>query len=96
MKSAQNDSTRPTAGHFYTPGVLATLEETAAALQVDSLDLRSHCDRYAQGCGTIAAVRLPGGVMGFRVHETWRFRFPIAGSGPEPNGSHEPPTGEDR
>jgi hypothetical protein len=96
MRSAQNDSTRPTAGHFYTPGVLATVEETAAVLQVDSLELRSHCDRYAQVCGTIAAVRLPGGVMGFRVHGTWRFRFPIAGSGPEPNGSHEPPTGEDR
>jgi hypothetical protein len=96
MRSTQNDSTRPTAGHFYTPGVLATVEETAAVLQVDSPELRSHCDRYAQVCGTIAAVRLPGGVMGFRVRGTWRFRFPIAGSGQEPGGSHEPPTGDDR
>jgi len=72
------------------------VEETAAALQVDSLELRSHCDRYAQVCGTIAAVRLPGGVMGFRLRGTWRFRFPIADSGPESGGSHQSPTGDDR
>jgi hypothetical protein len=96
MRSAQNDSTRPTAGHFYTPGVLAIVEESAAALQVDSLELRSHCDRHAQVCGTIAAVRLPGGVMGFRLRGTWRFRFPIAGSRPESGGSHQSPTGEER
>jgi hypothetical protein len=86
MKNAPDHSVCPTAGHFYLPGVLATLEEAAAVLQIDPFELRCHCDREAVVCGTIAAVRLPAGVMAFRTRGTWRFRFPIrrpAPSGPD-------------
>jgi hypothetical protein len=95
MRSTQTDPTRPTAGHFYEPGVLTTLEETAATLLLDCFALRDDCDRRAHVCGTIPVVRLPGGVMGFRIHGIWRFLFPISGPGPsDSDRSHKPSTGE--
>jgi hypothetical protein len=76
-------------------GVLATLEEAAAALFIDAADLRDHCDRRAHVCGDIALVRLEAGITGFRTRGTWRFRFPILkATRGGPNGPHAPPTGD--
>ncbi len=90
MRKSQNDSPRATQGYFYTPGVLALLEETAAKLLVDADTLRDTCEREAYVCGDTALVQLAGGITGFRTRGVWRFRFPVLG--PE----HAPPAGGDR
>ncbi len=90
MRRAHEPSTYPAFS-----GVLATLEEAAAALIIDAAELRDRCDRLAHRCGDIALVRLAAGITGFRTRGTWRFRLPIR----EPNrggpdGPHAPPTGD--
>ncbi|MGD0680046.1 MAG: hypothetical protein ABSC94_32075 [Polyangiaceae bacterium] len=95
MRKPKNEAICATPGHFYVPGVLATIEEAAAALFVEVDDLRDYCDREAYVCGDIALIQLDGGITGFRTRGTWQFRFPVlrsASGGPE--GSHAPPTGD--
>ena len=90
MRNAHEPSTYPVFS-----GVLATLEEAAAALLIDAPELRDHCDRQAHLCGDIALVRLEAGITGFRTHGTWRFRFPILEpTRGGPDGPHAPPTGD--
>ncbi|MGD0680035.1 MAG: hypothetical protein ABSC94_32020 [Polyangiaceae bacterium] len=88
MRKDNCESIGATPGHFYVPGVLATIEEAAAALFVEADDLRDHCDREAYVCGDIALVQLDGGITGFRTRGTWRFRFPALRS---PSGAGERP-----
>jgi hypothetical protein len=90
MKKAHEHSTHPVFS-----GVLATLEEAAAALFIDAAELRDHCDRQAHRCGDIALVRLEAGITGFRTRGAWRFRFPMLEANPGgPDGPHASPTGD--
>jgi hypothetical protein len=96
MTKAQNNRSRPTEGYFYAPGVLATLEETAAALRVDAYELADRCDREADLCGDVALIQLDGGITGFRTGGTWRFRFPISRPVGGSGVPHAPPAGDGR
>jgi hypothetical protein len=69
--------TAPTAGHFYSPGGLETLERAAVRLGSDPEQLRQHCEHVAERCGDVAVAHVGAGVVAFKTEGGWRFRFPL-------------------
>jgi hypothetical protein len=87
MRSTESTiSTTPTAGHFYSPGALDTLEQAAVRLGDDPERLRVRCEAVAERCGDVAVAHLEGGVVGFNTDGSWRFRLPIAPGCGAPRG----------
>jgi hypothetical protein len=79
-------STATTAGHFYSPGTLETLEHAAARLGEDPERLRERCEAGAERCGDVAVAHLEGGVVGFNTDGSWRLRLPISSGAAAPRG----------
>jgi hypothetical protein len=67
----------PTAGHFYSPGALDSLEGAAVRLGEDQERLRERCELAAEQCGDVAVAQLDGGVVAFKTEGSWRFRLPL-------------------
>jgi hypothetical protein len=82
-------ATEPTAGHFYAPGSLDTLERAAARLGSEPEQLRVHCERVAERCGDVAVAHLAEGVVAFEADGCWRFRFPVCADSPSPDGERQ-------
>jgi hypothetical protein len=82
-------STAPTAGHFYSPGALETLEQAAARLGDDPEALRRRCELAAERCGDVAVAYLEAGVVAFSTDGVWRFRLPVSMGIAAPQGGDQ-------